>query len=807
MNNYSLIKKQINICDSSKPNYKNLIVNLKKRRDRKQNIINAFKSVDFKETYSFYEAIDGNKIKENLEMFNLFKGNDFASRRGFIGCALSHYNIWINLLKDQKNDYYVIFEDDIELCNGFTEYFNNVTDIMKNFLEKIDILFLGYHDSIRFVNTNINDSYKNNVIELNHFNKNDYIGGTFGYIITKNGAKKMLQYIENNGIKHGIDYVIKINTDLSIFELNPHIVYSEWVKEMSSNIDSDIQKDLSVFNLNDGCSKYYNENIQKNIKIKMLCNWQSGDDLCEEWNPMSNRNLEKSCAWNNIEICGELCENPDYYIIVNMPRSNTDFYVPEKTIVFQMEPMCLGENQTWGVKTWGEWANPDKSRFLDVRNHANTYNNCTWQLRRSYKDFQTDLDNEQFIFKYYNYFSTICSSKYHDPGHRLRVDFLKYCEKENSERNSFLNLKIDIYGFDNKHNFKNYKNSLDNNNKEDGLIPYKYYFIAENNSEKNYISEKLWEPILCECLCFYWGAPNLADYIHPDAFVQLDLNDFNRSYKIMQQAIIEDWHSKRIDIIRKEKNKILNYYNFFPTVERTILKNIYKTRLKEINESICIHVLSNNLTYHIEPLLNTLISIGFEVKPFNKLVKNIKIKIEDINGSTNEKRMILEDDIKYFITPDDGIKNNNVNILLRNYEQIHLFEEIVNKLNNNNSIFKNHLIIIDKYRNTCYLDTFLKYIDPNNLPLEFDICQLTNSINEPFKLIEQTNLYYFRPKKYFFNNCGVYIISKKGAEKILRFLNNYVPYNEDFMYDCYENIEGFEFYVGILNSSNNSLFI
>jgi GR25 family glycosyltransferase involved in LPS biosynthesis len=803
MNNYSLIKKN-NRC-SSKNNYKILIVNLKKRCDRKENIINSFKSVNFIESYSFYDAIDGNEIKENLEMFELFKINDFASRKGFIGCALSHYNIWINLLKDSLNDYYVIFEDDIELCENFPEYFNNCSDIMKNFLEKIDILFLGYHDSIKFDK----NSDKNIMIELNPFNRNDYIGGTFGYIITKKGAKKMIKYIENNGIKHGIDYLIKINKELSIFELNPHIIYSNWVKDFNSNIDSDIQKDFVGFNLNNAFQKYYNENAEKNIKVKMLCNWQSGDKLCEEWNPMSKGDL--SYTWNNIQICGESCENPDYYIIVNMPRSRTDFYDPSKTIVFQMEPMCLGENQTWGVKTWGEWANPDKSRFLEVRNHANTYNNCTWQLKRTYKEFQSDLDDGKSIFKYYNYFSTICSSKYLDPGHRLRVDFLKYCENENhnSEKNNLFNLKIDIYGFDNKQNFKNYKNSLDNN-KEDGLMPYKYYFIAENNSEKNYISEKLWEPILCECLCFYWGAPNVADYIHPDAFVQLDLNDFEGSYKILKNAIIEDWHSKRINIIRKEKNKILNYYNFFPTIERIILKDIYKTRLKEINESISIHVLSNNLTYHIEPFLNTLINIGFVIKPFNKLAKNIKIKIEDIDGSVNQKRMILKDDIKYFISPDEGIKNDNVNILLRNYEQIHLFEEIILKENDNESNSGNHLIIIDKYKNTCYLDTFLKYIDPNNLPPEFDVCQLTNSIKEPFKLIEQTNLYYFRPKKYFFNNCGVYIVSKKGIEKILRFLNNYVPYNEDFMYDCYENIEGLELYVGLINNdnnSNNTLFI
>lgn len=815
MSKYSLIKKEnINYSKNNNKNnnennnnnenfYKILVVNLKKRKDRKDNFINLFKSANFKKDYIFYDAIDGSEIGETLEMTELFKINDFGSRKGFIGCALSHYNIWIDLLKDESCKYYIIFEDDITLCNNFTKYFNDVTDIMKNFSEKIDVLFLGYHNSIKMDDSgHLNDP----MIELNSFNKAKYIGGTFSYIITKNGAKKMIEYIEKNGIRHGIDYVIKINSSLSIFELSPHIVYSEWVQELNSTIDSDIQKDFAGFDLTKVQAQYYHETADfiKKIYVKMLCDWQTGDELCAEWNPMSNGDMENPLTWNNIQIFGESDSyKPDYYVIINMPEKTTDFYEPAKTIVFQMEPMCMSESQTWGAKTWGQWANPDESRFLEVRNHKNTYNNCAWQLRRTYKDFQSDLDSGKHIFKYYNYVSTICSSKYYDPGHRLRVDFLKYCEfQSNGKSVSEFHLKIDIYGFNNKHGFKNYKNSLDMRDKVNGFMPYKYYFIAENNSERNYISEKLYEPILCECLCFYWGAPNASDYIHPDAFVPLDLNDFEGSYKIMERAIMEDWHSKRIDIIRKEKNKILNYYNFFPTIERTIIKDIYKTRLKEITSSIRVHVLSNNLTYHIEPFLNTLTNIGFSVNAFNTLLKNQEIKVENITGTSNEKRLIIQNDVKYFISPAE-ITNDNVNILLRNYEQIHLLEEIIG---NNNTDITNHLIIIDNYKNKCGLDTFLKYVDPNNLPRGFDVCQLTHSNSEPFKLIEQTNLYYFKVKKYFFNNCGVYIVSKKGAMKILQFLNNYIPYNEDFMYDCYENIDGFEFYSTGSDNNITTLF-
>jgi len=103
-----------------------------------------------------------------------------------------------------------------------------------------------------------------------------------------------------------------------------------------------------------------------------------------------------------------------------------------------------------------------------------------------------------------------------------------------------------------------------------GIVPYKYYFMAENNYERNFITEKLWEPILCETLCFYWGCPNVADHIDEQAFVQLDPMDFEKSYEIIQKAITEDWWTQRIDVIRAEKHRILSDLAFFPTIHRVI---------------------------------------------------------------------------------------------------------------------------------------------------------------------------------------------------------------------------------------------
>jgi hypothetical protein len=226
-----------------------------------------------------------------------------------------------------------------------------------------------------------------------------------------------------------------------------------------------------------------------------------------------------------------------------------------------MEPWVYDVDKPWGVKTWGKWAEPDPNEFLAVRgrktNHPNLLQNETeLKLNQLYqpKLFEKTKDNV---------ISSLMSSKYFDEGHIVRVDFLKFLETKED-------ILLDIYGEKNAHNFKNYRGQVSRNNKSRGYVSYKYYFMMENTFEKNWITEKIWDPILCECLCFYYGCPNVADYIDPRAFVLLDITDFEKSYQIIKQAIEEDWWSQRIDIIRQEKHRLLTELSFFPVIDKII---------------------------------------------------------------------------------------------------------------------------------------------------------------------------------------------------------------------------------------------
>jgi GR25 family glycosyltransferase involved in LPS biosynthesis len=590
-------------------NYKILIVNLKRREDRKNNIINLLNNHNIN-NYFFYEAVDGNNIPLNLEIKNIFTNNDFYNRCGIIGCALSHYNIWLDLIKDKDNDYYIVLEDDITLDNSFNEKLQIVKNKIHNDIKNIDLLFLGFHK-----NENMNLYFNiDNYFTFIPFDINLYwIGGTFGYIVTKTGATNLINYIEQNNITHGIDYQMKLIDNSRLLMCRPSIVFSDWVQTNESNIDSDIQTNPKSFNFNSiidyhnylfikehdqfnndiafdnphildnvmkkcndlnelaegfntfgfiksRITKLENMDIMKNTnhgiyvkldktyRIKMICDWCDSNSLCNEFNIMSQNNF----SWNNIKIVSD-DECIDYYVIINRPPPYPTHFVPEKTIIFQMEPSI-------GTNKWNEWSNPDQDTFLQVNTHNNNLNNCAWQINYSYQF----LSNTNKITKLFNRcLSSICSDKYNDIGHIKRIDFLNFLESKTDK-----NFELHVYGsVNNLHKFNNDMGSLKMKDKQNGISPYKYYFMFENNFEKNYISEKLWEPILCETLCFYYGAPNVTTYINSEAFVLLDINDFEKSYKIIETAISENWWSKKINIIKEEKYKILNYYNFFGSVE------------------------------------------------------------------------------------------------------------------------------------------------------------------------------------------------------------------------------------------------
>ena len=218
---------------------KTFLINLDRRPDRLQNFKDKTSAASFT-TWERFSAVDGTTLAPTEEIKYLFRNNDFNYRRTFIGCALSHLELWRKLANSEDN-VYLILEDDIDFsCNFVQEIYKHLPKILN---EGPDLCYLGY--SLRPVKFNLESSYKYkshienvSIIEFN------CIGGIFAYTISKNGAKKLLQIIDSYGIGHGIDYLMMLYWDyMDVRCFYPPIVFTDYVG-CGKKVDSDIQYDV-----------------------------------------------------------------------------------------------------------------------------------------------------------------------------------------------------------------------------------------------------------------------------------------------------------------------------------------------------------------------------------------------------------------------------------------------------------------------------------------------------------------------------------------------------------------------------------
>lgn len=125
-------------------------------------------------------------------------------------------------------------------------------------------------------------------------------------------------------------------------------------------------------------------------------------------------------------------------------------------------------------------------------------------------------------------------------------------------------LDIDIYGRRLVIDDQRFKGPLDY--KFMGLLPYEYSIAIENSEEKNYITEKFVDCVLCNTIPIYHGAPNVCE-VYDKRFI--------RHISLDSPSVIEDL--KKIISIpapRSTVNKSIyfNKYNLYAKLKDVILQ-------------------------------------------------------------------------------------------------------------------------------------------------------------------------------------------------------------------------------------------
>ena len=166
------------------------MVNLERRPDRYDRMAYNFDMLGI--DYQWVPAMDGRTIdeeflaREGIKMLPEFSEpyHGRALTYGEIGCFLSHYRLWQQIV-EEKLDRVLIFEDDIK----FEPFFISKLEYLKSELfEKVgeswDLVFLG-----RKILHNSEEPWVEGSDQLVHV---DYTYWTLSYVLTLRGAKLLL---------------------------------------------------------------------------------------------------------------------------------------------------------------------------------------------------------------------------------------------------------------------------------------------------------------------------------------------------------------------------------------------------------------------------------------------------------------------------------------------------------------------------------------------------------------------------------------------------------------------------------------
>ncbi len=294
----------------------------------------------------------------------------------------------------------------------------------------------------------------------------------------------------------------------------------------------------------------HTKGLNEPIKVRILGNcWRDPKEPMKEFGMGCSDTT--NYRWGRIQLVDN--DSADYTVLINAPAVDT-LLNKDKTVIFHMEP-----NMETSPKMWGPWSNPQG--FLRVFKHSTDMNNLQWHLNKTYTQLSKELESSPPSQE--DKVSMVISGKYTDIGHVYRWDLATAL----SERKS---IPLVLYGANNRFNLPNHMGPLPHLNKDSGMYPYKYHVAIENHSNWNYVTEKLVDGILSECLTFYWGAPNIEQLIDPRAYVRLELGNMEKDIQTIEKAIKEDWWSQRIQYIREAKKKIINELAFIPRLEKFI---------------------------------------------------------------------------------------------------------------------------------------------------------------------------------------------------------------------------------------------
>lgn len=178
--------------------------------------------------------------------------------------------------------------------------------------------------------------------------------------------------------------------------------------------------------------------------------------------------------------------------------------------------------------------------------------------------------------------SVFCSAKIDTPDHLARYNFVKILKKH--------------FG-DVLHWYGNGIQSIPQ--KWDGIAPYKYHIVLENQSRHNIVTEKLFDSYLGLAYPIYWGAPNLNEYFSKKSFTKIEILDWRNAIRIIEQVLLRDEWDIALPFLVSSKNKVITDFNPFHRIAEMANKYSAVNRPKKRVELYSTYSIDRNLMNRI----------------------------------------------------------------------------------------------------------------------------------------------------------------------------------------------------------------
>jgi beta-1,4-mannosyl-glycoprotein beta-1,4-N-acetylglucosaminyltransferase len=311
--------------------------------------------------------------------------------------------------------------------------------------------------------------------------------GAFGYIISKEGCKILVEYLKKNGINGAIDYSELYTNCLDMYTINQYMVSTPSV-QVHGNNDSDIQFNYDFLSFDD----------IPTYKIAFT-DWWSEEYSGGTFDPHNNLFTNILNDFYNIEVVSPH-ENPDilFYSVFGNNHNNLK---SKRKIFYSGEPISQ-----------------DKNADFNVTFDCNSVNNCRLPLWVCYlnddiiNDYYNKVNNKIKPPKKSNFCSIICQQDNIENTRSLIVNKLSGYKRVDCGGKFMNNIGCIVP------RGVNCSGKIEHNNK------YKFVIAFENKNYPGYVTEKICDAYKSKSIPIYWGTPDVVKDFNPKTFI--NSNDF-----------------------------------------------------------------------------------------------------------------------------------------------------------------------------------------------------------------------------------------------------------------------------------------